>query len=210
MWFPKLKANDEGSGLLGTHLDLSKDLIIGWQSLLKNGKITYKYRAFENHMDFWDFCDVQLENKKTFNEVVLGARKQKLKFDLDLQDITDKKKGQKIFTKILGATIEFFKELNYPLNLEKDIIVFTSHGSEKLSYHIIIDNYCFANSDIVKYVAQEITKPFIADFPNGWIDFGIYDKNHPFRIYGSYKAGNKRIKSWNESYKYKGTIYNPT
>ena len=213
MWFPKLKANDEDTGLLGTHLNLSKDLIIGWQGLRKNpntgknDKKTYKYRAFENHMEFWNFYNQQSKNQKTFNEVVLGARKQKLRFDLDLEGVTDRQIGRKLFTDILEATIEFFKVLGYPLDLKRDIIVFTSHGSEKLSYHVIIDNYCFGNSDIVKYVAQQITEPFVNEISNKWIDFGIYDKNHPFRIYGNYKAGSDRIKSWNQTYKYGGKTY---
>lgn len=202
MWYSDLLSD---TGLLSSYVNVSKDLIIARQSK-KNDKNIYEYRAFRNLAQFWNFYLGEPDYAKTFNEVTLASRIQKLRFDLDLEGISDKKIGSKLLNYVIGGTLEYFKTLNVNLDLEKDFIIFTSHGSEKLSYHIIIDNYAFKGSKVAKFVAGQIAKDIPKKYKK-WIDLGVCDANHPLRIYGSHKWGNSRVKIWNQSFRYTGKIY---
>lgn len=204
MWYPNLLPGKDG--LLSSQINYSEDLIVSWQYIKKDKKIGCKYAAFDNYIDFWNFYNKTYKKNRCFNEVVLYNRKQKLRFDLDMEG-QGVEMGDKVLRSLITAILKYFKSLDIKLKIRKHFMLFTSHGSTKLSYHLIIDGYYFSNNEIVRYVALHI-KDLMPDKYSKWIDLGVYDKNHSLRIYGSYKPGTNRVKRWNREIIYNGKTHN--
>lgn len=201
-WYNRLEA-ETGPCLLKSKLISSKQLIVAQQYGKKND-FSYRYAAFENYIDFWQYYLKQDEKNQTFNEVTLGNQNQKMRFDLDMKGVTDEKIGQQVVEKVMIATNNFFEELDIKLKMKKNWIVFSSHGKNKLSYHLIVDKYHFVDCQTVQYVYKQICKNLPQDIIDKYLDSSIYTKKHPLRIYGNFKVEDERIKQWNPDFMFKG------
>ena len=74
------------------------------------------------------------------------------------------------------------------------ILVFTSHSDKKLSYHIIVDEWCFPDSKESRYFHDEVTKRL----PAKWrdiVDHGMYKSLQQLRITGCHKWQDWRTKT---------------
>lgn len=78
------------------------------------------------------------------------------------------------------------------------ILVFTSHSDKKLSYHIIVDEWCFADSKECRYFHDEV----IQRLPQKWrdiVDHGMYKSLQQLRITGCHKWNDLRTKTLSPS-----------
>jgi len=82
---------------------------------------------------------------KCFFEIILGNSNQKPHFDLDIKNQTEEY-SEKVKDDLVKSIIKVTSEKGLDLTLEKDILIFSSHGKKKKSYHIIIDNYYHYNN----------------------------------------------------------------
>jgi hypothetical protein len=102
---------------------------------------------------------------------------------------------------LIESIIVEFSDIGFKINPKNHILVFSSHGKEKWSYHIIIDGfYCDTHQD-----AGELFKRIISRMPKDhldWLDGSIYSVNHCLRILGSVKEDG-RIKILDKKWKYK-------
>lgn len=201
-WYFSLD-NDEKSCLLKSKIITKNNLIVYQQCKIK-GNVCRRYTLFEDYISFWNYYLGQPPELQTFNEICLENQLQKMRFDLDMKGITDEKVGNEMVEQVMVASNNFFKELKMELKMEKDWIVFTSHGKTKLSYHLIIDNYCFQDCSSVQYVYNQICKELPTEIIEKYLDNSIYSKNHSLRIYGNSKIDEiERIKQWNPSFTFK-------
>ena len=97
------------------------------------------------------------------------------------------------------------------LSLENDVLVYTSHGPSKLSYHLIIDHWyhldnieskCFYDK-VLRYCGFLLKGRYVE-----FIDASVYKTNQAFRILGSHKWDNMRIKCHQTQYTYRQKIIN--
>ena len=82
------------------------------------------------------------------------------------------------------------------------ILVFTSHSDKKLSYHIIVDEWCFADSKECRYFHDEV----IQRLPEKWrdiVDHGMYKSLQQLRITGCHKWNDLRTKTLSPSLSFK-------
>jgi len=186
-WFNKF-VSDEGRGLLDHTSDLYKKIVV-----CKTTAYGRKFTYFDTYIDFYNhYIKVQ---DKTFHEIILGKYCQKAHFDIDISD--KEIDHQEIFDKVLTSIIEVYEEkFKIILNLSKDILIFTSHGEEKKSYHIIIDNYCHVSNDECK----EIYNLVFAKVKTKYLDSAVYNSIQNFRILWSHKDGTSRTKIFNERF----------
>lgn len=103
-----------------------------------------KYVVFENYLQYVEFYIKFPGRTRDFYETILGAQKPHFDIDIDKKKYPNLK-GENILKALIEAIVQVMlgKEIN--LILRRDIVIFTSHGPEKESYHIIIDNYCHLN-----------------------------------------------------------------
>jgi hypothetical protein len=73
------------------------------------------------------------------------------------------------------------------------ILVFTSHSNKKLSYHIIVDGWCFPEWKECRYFHDDVVKLL----PSKWkdiVDHGMYKSLQQLRTVGSHKWQDMRVK----------------
>ena len=163
------------------------------------------FSLFPNYRAFLQY-EYQFPAKlRSFYETVFGQTPQKPHFDLDVdlnndQDLLHSVPGRtvqevvdELVQLVLEAIIAVFQDYRLQLDLTRDILLFTSHGSSKRSFHIVIDNYYHCNhreaAAFYHMVANRIPSLY-----RRWLDSKVYSSIQQFRLEGSQKIGSGRIK----------------
>ena len=174
------------------------------------------YTSFDTHIDFLQHMLLLPIEKRCFHEVVIEKRIQKMRFDIDIkkykyfenqiiEEITETD-VQDFLNQLIDSTIEEYKNMGLTVDPKQNILVYSSHGKEKWSFHIIIDGfYCDTHQDaseLFKKIISHMSKKYL-----DWLDSSIYSVNHCLRALGCVKEGQNeiRVKKLEKSWKYKDT-----
>lgn len=133
--------------------------------------------------------------ERRFFEVILGNRAQKPYFDIDINDSSITEREGLELIDCLKKSILADERV-----AESDILVFSSHGKTKLSYHVIIDNWCLPDYNSNKTYCNRI----ISRIPDSYhmkrfMDPTMYKSIQQLRIFGCTKV----LKSENDSPRFK-------
>lgn len=166
--------------LLVSEIVLPNNLIICQQ----NGDYR-RFTLFNDFVDFYNFLEKSSE--KTFYEVIRN-QPQKPYFDIDL-DENDYSLEQicKIMNDITQYLHEFCEKLT---RTNFCIMVFSSHGEGKISFHIVIDGIYVSGFKQNKLFYEN----FMETCPYDIFDSKIYSRIQQFRTLFSKKFGTNRIK----------------
>ena len=170
------------------------------------------FALFPSYVSFARYHLLLAEKKRCFFEVILGDHAQKPHFDIEVEP--EKIPGlspdelatfaEELLAKFLPVLITTFEETyRVKLDLQSDVLIFTSHGREKRSFHIIIDNYAHNNNREAKAFYEEVIKGLDEEL-RVFIDHSVYSKTQQFRISGSQKKGSGRIKVLLGIWQYQG------
>jgi hypothetical protein len=178
---------------------------------IKNAKA---YALFDSYLDAFDYiCNVPLQ-QRVFYECIYGNILQKPHFDLDLEGVSVNE-GDKVLAWFLYLLIEIWKEVfpTLPLIENKHILVYTSHGPSKSSYHVVVNGYACDNHEEAKEIYQLVmakNTKFLdldafqyltqAKLLNDCLDASVYSSMQNFRLLGCQKIGKGRIKVVKESF----------
>ena len=77
-----------------------------------------------------------------------------------------------------------------------DILIASSNGYKKHSYHVVVDKWCLANGEEAKAIYQEVRDRMSPKY-QGALDL-LYKSTQQFRLYGSHKFGQDRVKEFRE------------
>jgi len=142
---------------------------------------------------FWSFYN-QLTNPH-LHEVIYSWMPQKLKFDIDCPDVSlDVIQMLRKFIDVIvfETNAMFMGQVNVS---DKNIILTDSSGSDKTSFHLIINGYavdnCLIGKDLTLRVKNKLEK--LGEF----LDSGVNKRKQSFRIFGSTKLGSNRVKRKN-------------
>jgi hypothetical protein len=103
---------------------------------------------------------------------------------------------------VIKAIKETFKEkYSIDLDLNTDIMLFSSHGKNKKSYHIVLHMYSVSTNEEVKCFVEDVHDKLAENKENQvghFLDIKVYGKKQLFRTYGSSKKGRVKIlvKKW--------------
>ena len=175
---------------------------------------THIFALFPSYVSFAKFHLALPETKRCFFEIILGDHAQKPHFDIEIEP--EKLPGisledmaifaDNLLDKFLETMIPLFEELyQVELNLETDLLIFTSHGPKKRSFHVIIDNYSHNNNREAKAFYKEVLKKLPEELCP-FIDEAVYSKKQQFRVVGSQKKDSGRIKVLLSTWKYQDRI----
>lgn len=193
-WVYRLKGGEKGPGLLDLLDDEAKvsALIV----CFVNSQDIRHYTKFDTFLECIQVMMKIEQDIRCFHEVVLEHRNQKMRFDIDIKktpDVTETEVKQ-FMDDLIDATIRVYGEIGYQIVPEKHILLFSSHGPQKWSYHIIVDGFYCENCQEASALFKKITEKM----PNqervkDWLDASIYNANHSLRILSSVKNGRKKI-----------------
>jgi hypothetical protein len=205
-WFYRLKGED---GLIENLTDEERALHLIISFI--NPEQRRFYTTFETHSEFIQYMIKLPQEKRCFHEVVLDRRPQKMRFDLDIKrykyfeekviEEVSENDVQVFFDQLIESILLEFYEIGFKINPKDHLLVFSSHGKEKWSYHIIIDGfYCETHQDAAE-LFKRITSRMSRDHLD-WLDGSIYSINHCLRTLGSVKEDG-RIKILDKKWKFK-------
>lgn len=153
-------------------------LIVQLQYTPKNFKFTV-FRTIDEFKQWSDALD--FKNKSCF-ETILGEQPQKPHFDIDIKGPDVKQhEGDQLVKELKEAVMNVFPEIK-----ESDFMVFTSHRTGKLSYHVIVNNWYHKNNK----QAEQLYRRVMNDIKNplkSCIDKAVYHSLQEFRLLGHHK-----------------------
>lgn len=186
-WYPTLVASS-ANGLLRKHTPTKESLIVCHQGaeFLRFGMFNYMYQ-FGNQL---------LKDKpsdRCYFEVIQGNSCQKPYFDIDIS-VSEAEDFKVIEEKSLSLIRAIKKSILFDDRIsENNILVFSSHGTSKLSYHIIIDKWCLPDYVSNKVYCNKVINRVLSPYKKH-IDLLVYTPGRQFRTYGSTKRGRDRTK----------------
>jgi len=235
-WYYGLKKSDDEykSNLLDEYKlsDVTKHLIVCLEpdklpgeyepARTKKGKLHRYFTLFDSYLDFYMYMLKFPIEDRNFFEVILGSLPQKPHFDIDIskEDVDEnddiKLIGNVLYQAVIQCSIELLEELSIKVNIETDILLYFSHGIDKRSYHIIINNRCHDGNDeakafyntVVDKVRQMLSSKNTEYLKYvKFIDPAVYSVKQQFRIMGCQKYGSNRPKRFLEKFKYNDIEY---
>ncbi len=171
--------------------------------------MTAKSRLFTIFNSYLDFAKYELNFKprdRCFYETIIGDFYQKPHFDIDVnlkEDSLDN--SDKIIDNLIDSIKKVLERKSVVLDLNRDILHFTSHGKTKQSYHIIIDNFFHHNNLEAKAFYNHVISE-MDDKYKKFIDASVYSSKQQFRIVGSQKLNSNRPKILSEQWLYKNEL----
>lgn len=184
-WYPRLTSDHE-FGLLRFYPVLPQDSLL----ICKQGE---EYRSFSLFEPLYLFAREILQqsvSNRTFYEVILGDRYQKPYFDIDIDMLLPDEDIVKLLSSIKKSLFDQDKRIS-----EKDVVVFSSHGTNKMSFHIVVDHWCFPDVDANRFFCNKVIDGISSALPTKkYIDSAVYKSIQQFRTFGSTKYGQDRFK----------------
>ena len=206
-WWSRLtKKSSSGEGCLLKNggFDLERNFFVAEQQQQQREEegSGYRYCGFESAQEFLEFREQECDKRgpgwrPSFHEVLLPDRWLKMFFDLDFDGWSGdhrKEESLKAVWSIVESFIRVMRErYDTEIDVDQDVWLFSSHGKDKLSYHLIINNYCFRGMACCRWLYQQTMDGLSDDELKQYVDGQVYGKRHLFRMYGSYKVGSDRI-----------------
>lgn len=186
-WFFSLKGDHDGA--LFNNVELTDDTLIISNQVAYNNKYVRKFAAFDNIDSFIEWYVSIESDKRTYFETIMGEKPQKIYFDIDVKP--DKLCVEECEKLIMILKQEILNEVN-AFNVkvdQKDILVFSSvrtKNDDKISYHIVVNNYYVANHKVNKEICSRIRNRIDED-KREFIDV-LYSSLQQFRLVFSHKS----------------------
>jgi hypothetical protein len=206
-WYYRLKPKDMGNGKwsIGLFTDnprgaIKNELIICMSYQNGSNKPLRLYSLFKSYIEFSKYQLQYPPSTRHFYEIILGDKCQKPHFDIDIADPSVD--GEKVKDNLVKAILDILSDKGVEVNIEDDILIYTSHSSEKQSYHVIVNNWCHVNNDEARTFYEMAKERINDDSLSKWIDTAVYGPTQQFRIVGSQKIGDTRIKKQSLVWKY--------
>ncbi len=227
-WYTNLVPSSEYKGkcLMDDYRqeDLRSHLVICYTKQYTPDYVQHLYAVFDSYIEFYNYY-IKFEMKdRCFYEIIQFY--QKPHFDLDLDSPTYIKHYSynkpyqydeffKVGTILIETLVRACKVIMLPnlLNLEKDVLVYTSHGKskgkDKLSYHVIINHWCHID-EIEAGAFFEKVSHLTACLLEGkyveWLDKSVYKSRQNFRLLGSHKFDTEADQITNRTKKFESSF----
>jgi len=170
-----------------------------------DGKQARIFTVFKDVLSFWEYLRHWPSDRQNFFEVIPGSRNQKPHFDIDLSiqkaqsypNLSLDEVATTILSQVVEGSLAIFKSWDLTPNLDEQLLVYSSHGAEKRSFHVVWNGYCHANNveaeafyrAVMNWISEHYGETYI-----DLVDRAVYSSLQNFRLLGSSKAGSDRIK----------------
>jgi hypothetical protein len=199
------------------------DKVPGWDRPFrtKEGEPIRIYAFFDSYLEFYEYMQKFSPTERAFYEIVFGELPQKPHFDIDI-DLETHTLGfpnddidttaETLREAVIMGCMEVSQGVGVTLDLTRDILIYSSHGPQKRSYHVIINNKCHDGNNEAKAFYDAVMIK-VHGYTQGkyqkqnFVDRGVYSPRQQFRLIGCQKWGSGRPKVFYEQFWYSGTRY---
>lgn len=161
-----------------------------------------RYGAFESIPSFYAVYSQVPEGARTGYEVILGCFPQKPHFDVDIN--TTDVAGDQVVELLIDVIQNVMESKGVQLDLAHDLMIYTSHGDTKQSYHVVLSRHAHANNLQAKAFADQVRAQLPAQ-ARVYVDGAVYNPLQQFRLLGSTKVGKQRPKTEQRVWYHHGT-----
>lgn len=182
------------------------------------------YAFFDSYLEFYEYMQRFERNERAFYEVIFGELPQKPHFDIDI----DREKFELAFPGedidvaaetlrecVIDGCFEVLREQGVNLDMNRDVLLYSSHGPNKRSYHVILNNKCHdGNKEAKAFYDAVIIK--VNSYTEGkyrncnFVDRGVYSPRQQFRLVGCQKWNSGRPKVFYEQFRHGKNQYTHT
>lgn len=189
--------------------------------LNEKGEYGRIYAFFESYLEFYQYMQKIPLEQRAFYEIVFGELPQKPHFDIDVgaDNLAKYYPNENIDSvaellreAVMLGCLQVLTDLHVDTNICRDLLLYSSHGSNKRSWHILINNKCHdGNKEARAFYEAVLVK--VRVLTNGkymqseFIDPGVYSPRQQFRLIGSQKPGTNRPKIFCEQFVLSGMRY---
>lgn len=184
-----------------------------------NGQPGRIYSVFDSYVEFYEYLQHFPRSQRAFYEIILGEFPQKPHFDLDIasSECATRYPGLRIedlaellAQSVMTGIVTVAAELGLNLKLDKHVLLFSSHGPNKRSYHIVVHHYCHSNNEEARAFYEAVVKA-VSTITGGkyteFIDPGVYGPRQLFRLVGCQKIDSQRPKIFHETFAHGSQTY---
>jgi hypothetical protein len=190
-------------------------LIVARDEKTDDGRIRKSFAIFNSTKDFFIWSERLKVHERVMYEVILD-REQKPRFDVDINLECDTKRDTECGTEcdteyhpnVQSSVVSEMNEavrdnlrdaitatigMSVQYNPATDLMITSSHGSSKRSYHFVITTLYHNNSAEAKNFYDAVRERVKSEYRK-YIDGAVYKKNQQFRLLGHSKYGADRVK----------------
>jgi hypothetical protein len=169
------------------------------------------YAYFDSYLELYLYQQRFPPVARGFYEIALGEYPQKPHFDIDVDlssfretypDIDPDTELLRLREAVLEACME-----QGPLDLERDVLWFTSHGPHKRSFHLVLTNQAHPGNKEAKLFYDKVVAAASSRLDGKYVEFidsAVYSVRQQFRVVGSQKGGSNRPKQFHEQFTFHG------
>lgn len=171
------------NGLLRNTKSTGDDLIICLQG--------EQFRQFAMFSPLYTFVNHILKTplvERCFYEVIMGNSPQKPYYDIDISDKSVSIEDAKEMINDLKRSILLDSRIK-----ENDILIFSSNGSDKISFHVVVNNWCLPDYVSNKVYCHRVINNMKSPLRK-FIDENVYKSVQQLRTFSSTKRGVDRFK----------------
>jgi hypothetical protein len=186
----------------------------GWEPSREPGGKTRTAKAFTffpSVAELYEYVQTFRWETRSFFELIPGNWPQKPHFDLELDapvdatghaDLASLAVVEDTLQETITALRQVWSEVGRSLDLG-DILLYSSHGPQKRSYHIVIGGVYHTDHLAAKGL-YTVVKERLSVRCQPYLDVKVYSSNQQFRMLGSQKHGSGREKIWHRTWTYQG------
>ena len=195
-----------------TITDISRHYIICFTpppGFLKGHEIKRLFAFFDSHVEIYEYLQKFETHNRCFYEVIFGELPQKPHFDIDVnsEDILPGDDMNYVARLLCDSVVlscqEQLLEMGVVLDFSRDLLMYSSNGENKKSYHIVINNACHSNNkeaEAFYFLVMQKVKQRGPERYSFCVDPKVYSRKQQFRMIGCTKAGAARQKIFLESF----------
>lgn len=158
------------------------------------------FSVFESHVDFYKYCLKFLPVSRCFYETILGEFSQKPHFDIDISlEENSEVDDWKVMENLISCILEVLIDFSINIELSRQMLIFSSHGPKKKSYHLIIDGFYHSNYQEARSFYDLVVAKMNPEYAS-FVDSAVYSSLQQFRMVGSQKRNSNRPKVFHLSW----------
>jgi len=190
-YFPFASLKSE-HGLLNKHpvTTLVTAPVVCWTSPYKDD-VERRYGVFTSVRALCSFYERIPPADRTGYEVIIGEFPQKPHFDIDIATVDVS--GDLVVEHLIDVVVDTLAQKGVVITPARDVLIYTSHGRDKQSYHVVLPNHRHANHVHAKAFAAHVRAAMPLEVRT-YVDMGVYNPLQLFRLLGSTKVGKGRPK----------------
>lgn len=205
-WYPFLQESKGTRSKLGLK---DHEVVEDCNIVIAKKAPNYAFARFKDIPTFIKYYKNLPNKERTHYEGINGNKPHKVFFDVDIDFKKEFKTtadldaiAKSTLNELLTNIFKVFQNLDESVELTPDdLLLFSSHGKKKRSFHIVFKNLAVPNFKYNKHIHYEVTKMMKN---REFIDKTIYCTFRLFRLWESSKLNEDRPKILMENWRYSG------